>query len=134
MVSIKLKSTDLQGIVLPTFFQAATIDNTGLAYKLIRNTTLVGAAFTDHPDPNSFTQYDVSATSFAGGIILDSGFVTGGGGGTGIEINPRAAVQIGRVGIGTTIASDTLTLVVAYMANSNNAKNAVASMTWIEQR
>lgn len=134
MISIRLKPADLQGIVLPTFFQAATIDNTGLGYKLIRNATLVGAAFTNHPDPNSFTQFDTSATSFSNGVILDSGFVTGGGGGTGIEINPKVAIQLGRVGIGTTMTSDILTLAVAYMANSNNAKSAVASMTWIEQR
>lgn len=134
MLSIKLKPTDLQGIVLPTFFQTATIDNAGLGYKLIRNATLVGAAFTDHPDPDAFTQFDISSTSFSGGIVVDSGYVVGGGGGTGVSINEKVGMQLGRVGIGTTVVSDTLTLAVAYMAKSNNAKDAVASLTWIEQR
>jgi hypothetical protein len=40
-------------------------------------------------------------------------------------------MQLGRVGIGTTMMSDILTLAVAYVAKSNSAKDAVASLTWI---
>ena len=133
MISIKLKPNDLNGVVLPYSFQAATIDNAGLGYKLIKNPNLVGAAFTNAPDSNAFTQIDVSATSFTNGDVIDSGFIIGGSSG-GITINKDVALQLGRVGIGTSMTSDILTLAVAYIAKSNSAKDAVASLTWIEQR
>jgi len=128
ILSIRLKSTALKGIVLPTFFQAATIDNTSVFYKLIRNATLTNANFIDMPDTNAFTQYDVSATAYTGGVDLDSGFVIGGGG-TGIRLDQDTVYQIGRSSMGT--VSDTLTLAIA---SPNANKAALAAMTWIEQR
>lgn len=129
ILSIRLKSAALKGIVLPTFFQAATVDNTSVFYKLVRNATLTGASFVDMPDANAFTQYDVSATSYTGGTDLDSGFVISGGGGTGIRLDANTVYQIGRSSMGT--VSDTLTLCIA---SPNANKSALAAMTWIEQR
>ena len=129
ILSIRLKSTALKGIVLPTFFQAATVDNTSVFYKLVRNATLTNANFVDMPDANAFTQYDVSATAYTGGTDLDSGFVISGGGGTGVRLDANTVYQIGRSSLGT--VSDTLTLAIA-CPNAN--KSALASMTWIEQR
>jgi hypothetical protein len=129
ILSIRLKSSALKGIVLPTFFQAATIDNTSVFYKLVRNATLTGANFVDMPDANAFTQYDVSATSYTGGIDIDSGFVIAGGGGTGIRLDQHTEYQLGRGSMGT--VSDTLTLAIAC---PNTNKSALAAMTWIEQR
>jgi hypothetical protein len=128
ILSIRLKSSALKGIVLPTFFQAATVDNTSVFYKLIRNATLTGANFVDMPDANAFTQYDVSATAYTNGVDLDSGFVIGSGG-TGIRLDKDTVYQIGRGSMGT--VSDTLTLAIAC---PNTNKSALAAMTWIEQR
>jgi hypothetical protein len=129
ILSIRLKTTALKGIVLPTFFQAATVDNTSVFYKLVRNATLTGASFVDMPDANSFAQYDVSATAMTGGIDIDSGFVISGGGGTGVRLDADTVYQIGRGSMGT--VSDILTLAIA-CPNANKA--ALAAMTWIEQR
>ncbi len=128
ILSIRLKSAALKGIVLPTFFQAATVDNTSVFYKLIRNATLTNADFIDMPDANAFTQYDVSATAYTGGVDLDSGFVIGGGG-TGVRLDQDTVYQLGRSSMGT--VSDTLTLAIA---SPNANKAALAAMTWIEQR
>lgn len=128
IISIRLKSTALQGIALPTSFQAATTDNASIFYKLILNATLTNASWANMPDANSFTQYDISATALSGGTDLDAGFVVSGSGGS-IQINSKTANQIGRSSMGT--VSDTLTLAVA-CGTAN--KNAIASMTWIEQR
>jgi hypothetical protein len=128
ILSIRLKSTALKGIVLPTFFQAATIDNTSVFYKLIRNATLTNANFVDMPDANAFTQYDVSATAYTNGVDLDSGFVIGGGG-TSIRLDRDTVYQLGRSSLGT--VSDTLTLAIA---SPNANKAALSAMTWIEQR
>lgn len=128
LLSIKLKPTQLQGIVLPTFFQVATTDNTSIFYKLLRNATVTGGSWNDMPDANSFTQYNTTATGFSGGIPLDAGFVMAGSG-SGISIDKDTQFQIGRSAMGT--VSDTLTIVGAC---STNNKSAIASMTWIEQR
>ena len=129
IVSIRLKSTALTGIVLPTFFQAGTVDNTDIYYKLVRNATVNGT-WVDHPDPNSFSQYNYTSTgAITDGVDLSSGIITAGGGGTGIRVDADTVYQIGRSSLGT--VSDTLTLAIA-AKNAN--KNAVASMTWIEQR
>ena len=128
VLSIRLKSASLKGIVLPSTFQAATIDNTSIFYRLVRNATLTGANFQDMPDANAFTQYDVSATAYTGGINIDSGFVIGSGG-TSIRLDRDTVYQIGRGSLGT--VSDTLTLAIA---SPNTGKDALAAMTWIEQR
>jgi hypothetical protein len=133
VLSIRLKSTALQGIVLPTFFQAATTDNTILFYKFIRNATLTQGTWTDMPDPNSFSQYlespSTGTTAISGGTVLDNGIISGGGGGTSVRLDKDTVYQLGRSSLGT--VSDTLTLAIA-AANAN--KSAIAAMTWIEQR
>lgn len=142
LISIRLKSTALTGIVLPTFFQAATLYQTSpsqnattvsLGYKLIRNADLTGGTWVNMPDENSFTQYNRTATGIGtAGIDLDSGFIVSGGGGTGVRLDADTVYQIGRGGIGT--ISDTLTLAVAVLDVGVTNSVAYGSMTWIEQR
>ena len=136
VLSIKLKDTALKGIALPTFFQVATIDNTNIFYKLVRNATIGtgGSGFIDDPDPNAFTQYQTYTSPSAiaevnHGTSLDSGFVVGGGGGTGVRLDKDTVYQIGRSNLGT--VSDTLTILCS--ASGSN-KSALAALTWIEQR
>jgi len=129
LLSIRLKSTALQAIVLPTFFQVATTDNTNIFYKVVRNATLNGT-WVDVPDSNSFTQYNITSTgAVTTGVVIDSGFVIQGGGGTGIRIDKDVVYQMGRSSMGT--VSDTLTIAAA--TNGSN-KSGIASLTWIEQR
>ena len=128
VVSIRLKSSTLKGVVLPISFQAASLDNTNVFYKVIRNTTLNGT-WVDMPDANAFTQYNYTSTgAISGGIVLDSGFLPSGASST-IALPPTANYQIGRSALGT--VSDTLTIAVA--ATTSN-KDGIASLTWIEQR
>ena len=128
MLSVRLKSTTLKGVVLPVSFQAATLDNTSVFYKIIRNTTLNGT-WVDMPDTNAFTQYNYTSTGeISGGIVLESGFIVSGST-SHIVMPPLANYQIGRSSLGT--VSDTITIAIA-ATNAN--KNGVASLTWIEQR
>ena len=128
ILSLRLKSNSLSGVVIPRSLQVATNDNTNIFWRLIENPTLVGAAFTDHANSDAITQYDTTATSFTGGKVLLSGFVVGGGGET-ISIDDKAQLQIGRSGIGT--ISDIYTLVCA---SPNANKAALAVINWLEQR
>jgi hypothetical protein len=128
VLSVRLKSTTLKGVVLPISFQAATLDNTSVYYKIIRNTTLNGT-WVDMPDTNAFTQYNYTSTgAISGGIVLESGFIVSGS--TSIITMPSLAnYQLGRSVLGT--VSDTVTIAIAAV-NAN--KDGVASLTWIEQR
>jgi hypothetical protein len=142
-LSIRLKSTALSGIVLPQAFQVATIDNTNVFYKLVRNATIPAAVtagangpqpWLDNPDPNGFTQYQTyiaptRITVANHGSVLDSGFVIAGGGGAGIQLATSTSYQIGRSSLGS--VSDVFTIMCA---SNGNGKDALASFTWIEQR
>jgi hypothetical protein len=142
LISIRLKSTALKGVVLPTFFQAASLFTGGggsntftvsLGYKLIRNATITGGTWVDMPDSNAFTQYNRTSTGIGtDGVDLDSGFIIQGGGGTGVRLDKDTVYQIGRSGIGT--ISDTLTLAVAILDTGVTGAIAYGAMTWIEQR
>ena len=128
IISIRLKSNNLTGVMLLRSLQAATNDNTNVYWKLIENATLTGGTWVDHPDPNSFMQYNITQTALTGGTTLLNGFVVGGGAAL-IDIDEKAALQLGRSGIGT--ISDTYTLACA---SPNNNKAALAVLNWIEQR
>jgi len=129
IISIRLKPTALQGVVIPTFFQTGTFDNTSVFYKLIRNTSITDGTWVDMTDPNSFTQYNISsALPISGGVDLETGIVATGSS-VRVALDKTTELQIGRSSLGT--VSDTLTLAVAgFGAN----KDAVGSLTWIEQR
>ena len=127
-VSIRLKSSALKGVVLPDLFQAATLDNTSVYYKIIRNATVNGT-WVDQADTNSFVQYNTSSTgAITDGIVLDSGFINSGSSLIN-KLNEKANYQLGRSALGT--VSDTFTIAIAAV-NANKA--GVASLTWIEQR
>jgi hypothetical protein len=86
------------------------------------------------PDTNSFAQYQTyitpaNITVANHGTSIDSGFVVAGGGGKSIILDKDTVYQIGRTNLGTT--SDVLTILCA---SDNTGKDALASMTWIEQR
>jgi len=128
IVSLRLKSTALNSVMLLRSLQAVTNDNTNVYWKLLQNATLTNPVWTNHADVDSFVQYDTSATALSGGRDILSGFIVSGGS-TLIEIDRLADLQLGRSGIGT--VSDTFTLACA---SPNVNKTALAVLNWIEQR
>jgi len=128
IISLRLKPNNLTAVMLLRSLQAATNDNTNVYWRLIENTTLTGGTWVDHPDPNSFMEYNITATALSGGTNLLNGFTVGGGSQL-IEVDDKAALQLGRTGIGT--ISDTYTLACA---SPNTNKAALAVLNWIEQR
>ncbi len=128
IISIRLKSSNLSAVMLLRSLQAATDDNTNVYWELIENATNTGGTWVDHPDPNSFMQYNITQTATTGGNILLQGFVINGSGAL-VDLDIKAALQLGRSGIGT--ISDTYTLACA---SPNTNKKALAVLNWIEQR
>ena len=113
---------------MPRSLQVATNDNTNVFWKLVRNATLTGASWQAHDDPDSFMEYDLSATAMTGGRNTLNGFTVGGGSSL-TDIDDKAALQLGRSSMGT--VSDIYTLACA---SPNTNKHALAVLNWIEQR
>jgi hypothetical protein len=82
IVSIRLKSTSLGAVVIPSVFHAIPIAST-LDYEvvLIKNPTLTGASFTSN---STNVELDVTATALTGGTIVDLDYVSGSNQGSGV--------------------------------------------------
>lgn len=132
MVSIRLKSAFLNNVVFPSYFTAATSDSSFIGYRLIKNATLSGAAWTNHPNPDSTTQVDTTATGVSGGIVIAEGFIPVGTNPGPIDLAQGLTYQLGRTTT-TTIGdtSDILTLAIACTATN---KTGYGTIGWVEQR
>jgi len=128
VLSLRLKSNGLAGIVLPRSLQVATNDNTNVFWRLVENPTLTGGTWIDHPNPDAITQVNTTATAATGGVVILSGFTVGGGANL-IDLDDKASLQIGRSSLGT--VSDIYTL---ECASPNTNKAALAVLNWLEQR
>jgi len=127
VVAIRLKSTRLGGVVIPNAYQAASTSNALLYHRVTSNPTLTGGAWVSF-GPESFIEYNITATATTGGTILTQGFTPVSDNGR-ITLDPRSLWQIGRTTMGT--VSQVLCLEAA--GDSNNLK-ALGSISWIEQR
>lgn len=131
VLSIRLKSTALNSVIIPLRARMATLDNTFIFFRLILNATLISPVWTNHPVAESSIQYDLSATGLSGGIVSDQGFSVVGETGE-LILNERADsanYQLGRSSLGT--VSDILTIA---MSAINSNKSGVSTINWVEQR
>jgi len=118
-VSIKLKSTRLDAIVIPAQLSIAnTVTNSLLEYKILLNCTLTGSSFLNY-DLSSNVMYDISASGFSGGTIINSGLFNQNN-----SINLASArdfnLQLGRTLLtDSTYTSDVITVVISSLAGNN---------------
>ena len=82
IVSIRLKSTSLGAVVIPSVYHAIPIGSV-LDYEvvLIKNPTLTGATWTSN---STNVELDVAATALTGGTIVDLDYVSGSNQGSGV--------------------------------------------------
>jgi hypothetical protein len=82
IVSIRLKSTSLGAVVLPSVYHAIPIGSI-LDYEvaLIKNPTLTGASWASN---STNVELDVAATALTGGTIVDLDYVSGSNQGSGV--------------------------------------------------
>ena len=128
ILSIRLKSDRLRGVVIPIDFQAATLDNTSIFFRLVSSPTLTGASWVS-AGTESFVEYDVSATASTGGTVMKTGYLSSSNQGDVQSFDAKTNTQMGRTNLGT--ASEILTIEVA---STQANKSAFASMNWIEIR
>jgi hypothetical protein len=128
LVCIRLKSANIDSIVVPTKFDLYGLQLAAFGYRVILNPTLTDANWTTAGD-NSSVEYDLSATALTGGTVIDQGiFVGSNKGGT-------ASVSSSDVDfsnqLGRTIAGVSDIWCLAAIATTNN-DDAVASVSWQE--
>jgi hypothetical protein len=127
LIAIRLKSTRLDAVIIPTRYDVYGLTNAAYKYAIIYNPTLTGASWTD-AGTDSSVEYDLSATALSGGTILDAGLFSSSakGGGTSNSGDVDFSLQLGR-----TIAGVSDIFVLAAIATTNNDK-AVATLGWQE--
>lgn len=127
LIAIRLKSTRLDAIVIPSKYDVYGLTNAAYKYAIIYNPTLTGASWVDANNESS-VEYDLSATALSGGTVLDSGLFSSSakGGGASNFGDVDFSLQLGR-----TIAGVSDIFVLAAVATTNNDK-AVATLVWQE--
>ena len=128
LVCLRLKSTNLDSIVVPTKFDLYGLQLAAFGYRVILNPTLTNANWISAGDDSS-VQYDLSATALSGGTVIDQGiFVGSNKGGTASVSSSDVdfSQQLGR-----TIAGVSDIWCLAAIATTNN-DDAVASVSWQE--
>lgn len=128
VVSIRIQSDKLDACVIPLDFQAATLDNTGLFYRIALNPVLENADW-NPVGKGSYCEYDFAATGQTNGKVLKSGYISPNSQGNVIKFSEEVLNQLGRTDMGT--VSDILTIEIATV---NGNKDVFANLNWIEVR
>lgn len=127
IVSIRLKSTSLGAVVIPSVFHAIPIGST-LDYEvvLIKNPTLTGASFTSN---STNVELDVTATALTGGSIVDLDYVSGSNQGSGVVSEGSDYNFDLQLGVSLSGTSDIYTLAARTISGSDDI---IGSMSYFD--
>ena len=130
IVSIRLKSTRLDAIVIVTALSLLCVGNNARAkWKVIQNPTLANTSWVS-AGTDSAVEYDLSANSATGGTVLASGFVTATTqGSVSVDILKEALFkfQLERNGLTGTAFPITVTMATAFASD-----DGLATIDWEE--
>lgn len=127
IVSIRLKSTNLGAVVLPSIFHAIPIGST-LDYELalIKNPTLTGASFTSN---STNVEIDVTATALTGGTIVDLNYTAGSNQGSGTATGDVEYNFDNQLGVSISGTSDIYTLAARTISGTDDI---IGSMSYYD--
>lgn len=128
LVCIRLKSANIDSIVVPTKFDLYGLQQAAFVYRVILNPTLTDANWTSAGNDSS-VEYDLSATALSGGTVIDQGIFVGTNKGGTASVSGNDvdfSNQLGR-----TIGGVSDIWCLAAIATTNN-DDAVASVSWQE--
>lgn len=131
IVSIQLKSTNLDAIVILTALSILGVHNNAasVAWRVIRGGTLTSPSW-QPGSGNSSVEYDLSATAISGGQVLASGYLSiTNQASQGIDILKEALFKFQLQRNGLTNTPEPITIA---MSASVNGVGALASMDWEE--
>jgi hypothetical protein len=124
MVSIRLKSTALGAIVIPSIFNAIPIGSV-LDYEvlLIKNPTLTGASFTSL---STNVEYDVTASALTGGTIVEQAYTSGSNQGSALASQGMDYNFDLQLGVSISGTSDIYTLAARTISGSDDIIGALS--------
>jgi|688.fasta_scaffold36589_4 hypothetical protein len=128
LVCLRLKSTALDSIVIPTAFDVYGLQQAAFVYRVILNPTLTNANWTS-AGTDSTVEYDISATALSGGSVIAQGIFVGSNKGGSAQVSNNEvdfSQQLGR-----TIAGVSDIWCLAAIATTNN-DDAVGVVNWQE--
>jgi len=128
LVCLRMKSTALDSIVIPTAFDVYGLQQAAFAYRIILNPTLTNADWTS-AGADSTVEYDISATALSGGKVVTQGIFVGSNKGGSAQVSANEidfSQQLGR-----TIAGVSDIWCLAAIATTNN-DDAVGVVNWQE--
>lgn len=128
VIALRLKSTNIDGVVVPANINLYGLQNTAYRYQILNDVTLTGGDWLS-PNAESHVEYNINATSFTGGRKMIEGIFVGGtiAGATQINIKDfNSAMQLTR-----RIGGTQEVFLLAVQATGNN-DDCVASMVWEE--
>lgn len=128
LVCLRMKSTALDSIVIPTVFDVYGLQQAAFVYRIIINPTLTGASWTS-AGTDSTVEYDISATALSGGTVVTQGIFVGSNKGGSAQVSNNEvdfSQQLGR-----TIAGVSDIWCLAAIATTNN-DDAVGVVNWQE--
>ena len=129
ILSIRIRTDRIKGVVLPLEMQVAALDNAPIFYKVFLNPTLTGAT-TWNSYSDTHIEFNIDATAVVpSDYQITSGYISPNGQGQKITLNSESALQIGRENMGTT--SEVITIAAASVSSN---KDIYASISWIEVR
>jgi len=128
LVCIRLKSTNLESIVVPKKFDLYGLQQTAFGYQIILNPTLTSPTWTSAGNDSS-VEFDISASGVSGGTIIDQGVFVGAvkGGSTSISASDVDFSQQ----LGKTIQGVSDIWCLAVISTTIN-DDAVGTITWQE--
>jgi len=131
IVAIRLKSDSLFSVIIPDEYAGCTLDNTDIFIRSIEGATVTGGTWVS-AGAESPVEYNITATSFTGGNILQTTYVSSGNQGEKYTFPQRSITQIQR-STTTTLGDTSDVFLIAIAATSSN-KAGWASLGWIEVR
>ena len=128
LVAIRLKSTNIDGIVVPVKFDLFGVQQNAFGYQVLLNPTLTNAAWTN-VGSDSNVEYDISATALTGGTLIDAGIFVGNVKGGAISVS-RTDVDFSQQ-LGRTINNVSDIWCLAAISTTVN-DDCAASVSWEE--
>lgn len=128
IIAIRLKSTNIDGVVVPANLNLYGLQNTAYRYAIYNDVTLSGGSWVSS-SAESHVEYNITSTAFTGGKKLLEGIFVGGtiSGSTNIMLKDfNSSLQLTR-----RIGGTSEVFLLAVQATSNN-DDCVASMIWEE--
>lgn len=131
IVAIRMKSSELNSLIIPDAYTGATLDNTSVFIKVIEGATITGGTWVSYSD-ESPVEYNITATSFTGGDTVDTSYVSAGNMGVQFSFPDRTITQLQR--LTTTNLADTSSTFLIAIASTGSNKSGWGSLGWIEVR